>query len=113
MERYTHLNAEFQGITRRNNNAFLNKQSLEIEENKVVERLEFSLRKLDTMGTFHAKRGTVQGSDSVDLRKQEMKGIRYAQACTIINVASLKNKNDFLNTPKGWEQEEVHGGKTS
>ena len=62
MERYTHLNTEFQGITRRNNNAFLNKQSLEIEENKVVERLEFFLRKLEIMGIFHAKRGTGQDS---------------------------------------------------
>ena len=43
-ERYTHLNAEFQRIARRNKKAFLSDQCKEIEE---WERLEISSRKLE------------------------------------------------------------------
>ena len=46
-ERYTHLNAEFQKIARRDKKAFLSNQCKEIEENKEWERLEISLRKLE------------------------------------------------------------------
>ena len=45
MERYTHLNAEFQRIARRDKNAFLSDQCKEIEENKKWERLEIFSRK--------------------------------------------------------------------
>ena len=46
-ERYTHLNAEFQRIARRDKKAFLSEQCKEIEENKEWERLEISSRKLE------------------------------------------------------------------
>ena len=46
-ERYTHLNAEFQRITRRDKKAFLSDQCKEIEEKIEWERLELSLRKLE------------------------------------------------------------------
>ena len=46
-ERYTHLNAEFQRIARRDKNAFLSEQWKEIEENNRRERLEISSRKLE------------------------------------------------------------------
>ena len=45
-ERYTHLNAEFQRIARRNKKDFLSDQCEEIEENNRMERLEISSRKL-------------------------------------------------------------------
>ena len=48
-ERYIHLNAEFQRITRRDNKAFLSDQCKEIEENKEQERLEISSRKLEVL----------------------------------------------------------------
>ena len=47
-ERYTHLNAEFQRIARRDKKAFLNDQCKEIEEVIEWERLEISSRKLET-----------------------------------------------------------------
>ena len=54
-ERYTHLNAEFQRIARRDKKAFLSDQCKEIEENTEWERLEISSKKIrDTKGTFHA-----------------------------------------------------------
>ena len=46
-ERYTHLHAEFQRITRRDKKAFLSNQCKEIEENNRMERLEMSSRKLE------------------------------------------------------------------
>ena len=46
-ERYTHLNAEFQRIARRDKKAFLSDQCKEIEETTKWERLEISSRKLE------------------------------------------------------------------
>ena len=46
-ERYTHLNAEFQRITRRDKKAFLRDQCKEIQENIEWERPEISSRKLE------------------------------------------------------------------
>ena len=46
-ERYSHLNAEFQRIARRDKKIFLSNQCKEIEENNRWERLEISLRKLE------------------------------------------------------------------
>ena len=46
-ERYTHLNAEFQRVARRDEKAFLSEQCKEIEENNRMERLEISSRKLE------------------------------------------------------------------
>ena len=47
-ERYTHMNAKFQRITRRNKKAFLSDQCKEVEENNRMARLEISSRKLKT-----------------------------------------------------------------
>ena len=46
-ESYTHLNAEFQGIARREKKAFLSNQCKDIEENNRMERLGISSRKLE------------------------------------------------------------------
>ena len=46
-ERYSHLNAKFQRIARRDKKAFLSDQCKEIEENNRMERLEISSRKLE------------------------------------------------------------------
>ena len=70
-ERYTHLNAEFQRIARRDKKAFLSGQCKEIWENNRWERLEIFSRKLDTKGTFHAKMGTIKDSNCMDLTEAE------------------------------------------
>ena len=60
-ERYTHLNAEFQRITRKDKKAFLSDQSKEIEENKRMGKTRDLFKKTrDTKGTFHAKMGTIK-----------------------------------------------------
>ena len=57
-ERYTHLNAKFQRIGRRNNKAFLSDQCKEIEENNRMEKTRDLFKKIrDTKGIFHAKMG--------------------------------------------------------
>ena len=57
-ERYTHLNAEFQRIARRNKKAFLSDQCKEIEENNRMGKTRDLFKKIrDSKGTFHAKRG--------------------------------------------------------
>ena len=70
-ERYTHLNAEFQTIERRDKKAFLSKQSKETEGTTEWERLEISSRKLDTKGTFHAKIDTIKDGNSMDLTEAD------------------------------------------
>ena len=59
-ERYTHLNAEFQRIARRDKKAFLSDQCKEIEENNRMGKIRDLFKKIrDTKGTFHAKLGSI------------------------------------------------------
>ena len=57
-ERYTHLNAQFQRIARRDKKAFLSDQCKEIEENNRMGKTRDLFKKIrNTKGTFHAKMG--------------------------------------------------------
>ena len=58
-KRYTHLNAEFQRIARRDKKAFFSDQCKEIEENNRMGKTRDLFKKIrDTKGTFHAKMGS-------------------------------------------------------
>ena len=71
-ERYTHLKAEFQRITRRDKKAFLSNQSKEIEENNRMGKTTDLFKKIrDTKRTFHAKMGTIKDRNGRDLTKAE------------------------------------------
>ena len=60
-ERYTHLNAEFQRIVKRDKKVFLSDQCKEIEENNRMGKTRDLFKKSrDTMGTFHAKMGSIK-----------------------------------------------------
>ena len=60
-ERYTHLNAEFQRIARRDKKAFLSDQCKETEENNRMGNTRDLFKKIrDTKGTFHAKMGSIK-----------------------------------------------------
>ena len=68
MERYTHLNAEFQRIARRDKKAFLSDQYKEIEENNGMGKTTDHFKKIrDTKGTFHAKMSTIKDRNGMDL----------------------------------------------
>ena len=69
-ERYTHLNAEFQRIARRDKKAFLSDQCKEIEENNRMGKIIDLFKKIrDTKGTFHAKMGSIKDRNCMDLRE--------------------------------------------
>ena len=71
-ERYTHLNAEFQRIARRDKKAFLIDQCKEIGENNRMGKTRDLFKKIrDTKGTFHAKMGSVKDRNGMDLRVAE------------------------------------------
>ena len=71
-ERYTHLNAEFQRIARRDKKAFLSDQGKEIEENNKMEKTRDLFKKIrDTKGTYHAKMGTIKDRHGMDLIEAE------------------------------------------
>ena len=66
------MNAEFQRITRRDKKAFLRDQCKEIEENNKMGKTRDLVKKIrDTEGTFHAKMGTMQDRNSMDLTEAE------------------------------------------
>ena len=71
-ERHTHLNAEFQRISRRDKKAFLNAQWKEIEENNRMGKTRDLFKKIrDTQGTFHAKMGLIKDRNGMDLTEEE------------------------------------------
>ena len=71
-EKYTHLNAEFQRIARRDKKAFLSDQCKEIEENNKMGKTRDLFKKIrDTKGTFHAKMGSIKDRNGMDLTEAE------------------------------------------
>ena len=71
-ERHKHLNTEFQRRARRDKKAFLCNQCKEIEENNRIEKTRDLFKKIrDTKGTFHAKMGSIKGTNGMDLTEAE------------------------------------------
>ena len=71
-ERYTHLNAQFQRIPRRDKKAFLSDQCKEIEENNRMAKTRDLFKKIkDTKGTFHAKMGLIKDRNGMNLTEAE------------------------------------------
>ena len=71
-ERYTHLNAEFQKLARRDKKAFLSDQCKEMEENNKMGKTRDLFNKIrDTKGIFQAKMGTIKDRNGMDLTEAE------------------------------------------
>ena len=71
-ERYTHFNAAFQRIARRDKKAFLSDQCKEIEENNRMGKTRDLFKKIrDAKGIFHAKMGTIKNRNGMDLTEAE------------------------------------------
>ena len=71
-ERYTYLNAEFQRLARRGKKAFLHDQCKEIEENNRLGKTRNIFKKIrDTKGTLHAKMGSINDRNGMDLMEAE------------------------------------------
>ena len=79
-ERYTHQNAEFQRIARRDKKVFLNEQCKEIEENNRMGKTTNLIKKVGvTKGTFCAKMGTIKDRSGMDLTEAEDIKIRWQE----------------------------------
>ena len=73
-DRYTHLNAEFQRISKRYKKAFLSDWCKEIEEKNRLGKTRDLFKKIrDTKGTFHAKMDTIKNRNGVDLTEEDIK----------------------------------------
>ena len=72
-ERYTHLNAEFQRIARRDKKVFLSDQRKGTEKNNRMRKARDLFKKIrDTKGTFHAKMSTIKDRNGMDLTEAEV-----------------------------------------
>ena len=71
-ERYTHLNAEFHRIARRDKKAFLSEQCKEINKNNRTGKTRDLFKKIrDTKETFHTKMGTIKDRNGIHLTKAD------------------------------------------
>ena len=71
-ETYNRLNADFQRIARRDKKAFLSDHCKEIDENnRMGKTTDLSKKLRDTMGTFHAKMGTIKNRNAMNLTEAE------------------------------------------
>ena len=73
-ERYTHLNTDVQGITRRDKKASLSDQCKEREETNRMRKIRYLFKIIgDTKGTFHAEMGTIKERNGMDLEAEDIK----------------------------------------
>ena len=80
-ERYTHLNAKFQRIARRDKKDFLSDQCKEIEENNKMGKTRDLFKNIkDIKGTFHAKMGTLKDRKNMNLKEEDIR--KRWQKCT-------------------------------
>ena len=94
-ERYTHLNAEFQRIARRDKKAFLSDQCKEIEENNRMRKTRYLFMKIrDTKGTFHAKMGSIKDRNGKDLTEGEDIKKRWQEYAEELYKKGLNNPDN-------------------
>ena len=99
-ERYTHLNAKFQGIARRGKKPFLSDQCKEIEEDNEMGKTRDLFKKMrDIKGTFHAKMGTVKDRNVKDLTEAEdikKRWQEYTKELYIKDLSDPDNRNGVI-----------------
>ena len=95
-ERYKHLNAEFQRITRRDKKAFLSDQCKEIEENNRLGKTGYLFKIIrDTKGTFHAKMGSIKDRNGMDLTEGEDTKKRWQEYMEELYKKDLHNPDNY------------------
>ena len=96
-DRYTHWNAEFQRIARRDKKAFLSDQCNEIEENNRMGKTRDLFKKIkDTKGTFHAKMGSIKDRNGRDLTEREDIKKRWQEYTEELYKKDLHDPNNHL-----------------
>ena len=94
-ERYTHLNAEFQRIARRDMKDFLSDQCKEIEENNRMGKTRDLFKEIrDTKGIFHAKMGSIKDRNGMDLTEAETVKKRWQEYTEELYKKDLHNPDN-------------------
>ena len=93
-ERYTHLNAEFQRIARRDKKAFLSDQCKEIEENRMGKTRALFKKIRDIKGTLHVKIGTIKDRNGMDLKEAEDSKKRWQEYTEELYKKDLHNPDN-------------------
>ena len=94
-ERYTHLNAEFQTIARRDKKAFLSDQCQEIEENNRMGKTRDRFKKIrDTRETLHAKMGSIKDRNGMDLTEAEDIKKRWQEHTEVLDIKDLNDPDN-------------------
>ena len=94
-EKYTHLNAEFQRIARRDKKAFLSDQCKEIEEDNRMEKTRDLFKKIrDTKGTFHEKMGSINDWNGMVLTEAEDIKKRWQEYIEELNTKNLHDPDN-------------------
>ena len=124
-ERYTHLNAEFQRIARRDKKAFLSDQCKEIgENNRMGKTIDLFKKIRDTKGIFHAKMGTIKDRHGMDLIEAEDIKKRWQEYTEELSKKDLHVQDnhdgvithlepDILECEVKWALESITTNKTS
>ena len=124
-DRYSHLNAEFQRIARRDKKAFLSDQCKEIEEGNRMGRTRDLFKKIrDTRGTFHAKMGSIKDRNGMDLTEADDIKKRWQEYTEELYKKDLHNPDnhdgvtthlepDILECEVKWTLESITTNKAS
>ena len=95
-ERYTHLNAEFQRLARRDKKDFFSYQRKEIEENNRMGKTRDLFKKIrDTRGTCHAKMGPIKDRNGKDLTEAEHIKKRWQEYTEKLYKRELHNPDNL------------------
>ena len=96
-ERYKHLNAEFQRITRRDKKAFLRDHCKEIEENNRMGKTRDLFKKIkDAKETFHAKMDSIKDKNGMDLTEAKDIKKRWQEYMEELYKKDLHNQYDHM-----------------
>ena len=124
-ERYTHLNAEFPRIARRDKKSFLSDHCKEIEENNRMGKTRDLFKKIrDTKGTFNAKMGSIKDRNGMDLTEAEDIKKRWQEYTEELYKKDLHNPDnnygvntylepDILECELKWALESITTNKAS
>ena len=124
-ERYSHLNAGLQRISRRDKKAFLSHQCKEIEENNRMGKTRDFFKKIsDTKGNFHAKMGSIKDRNGMDLTEGEDIKKRWQKYTEGLYKKDLHNpdnhddvithlESDILECEVKWALESITTNKAS
>ena len=124
-ERYTHLNAEFQRIARKDKKAYLSHQCKEIEGNNRMGKTRELVKKIrDTKGTFHAKMGSIKDRNGLDLTEAEDIKTRWQEYTEELYKKDLHDQDnhdsvithlesDILECEVKWALESITTNKAS